>query len=172
MQERAGAFLFKDQQLTVLGAEVKVGDKAPEFTVAENVAKHVHAQDILAGKVTILSAVPSLDTGICDAQTRRFNEEVSKMGGKAQVATISMDLPMAQARWCGAAGLDNALIYSDHRDASFGKAFGCLVKELRLLQRSVFVVDQDGVIRYAEYVPEIGQHPDYEKALAAVNALI
>jgi thiol peroxidase len=172
MQERAGAFAFKGEPKTVVGEQVKVGDKAPAFTAAASIAKHVDSQTIFANKVTILNAVPSLETGICDAQTRKFNEEANQMGGKAQVVTLSVDLPFAQARWCGASGLENVIIYSDHRDLSFGKAFGCYVKELRLLQRSVFVVDRDGVIRYAEYVPEIGQHPEYEKALEVVRALI
>lgn len=172
MQERAGAFLFKGEPQTVIGKQLKIGERAPEFTAAASIAKHVDSKTILANKLTILNAVPSLDTGICDAQTRKFNEEVNKLGGKAQVVTLSVDLPFAQARWCGASGLENVITYSDHRDLSFGKAFGCYVKELRLLQRSVFVVDQDGVIRYAEYVPEIGKHPDYDKALAVVRSLI
>lgn len=128
--------------------------------------------DLTGDAVTILSAVPSLDTGICDAQTRRFNEEVARLPGTVNVATISVDLPFAQSRWCSASGLDSVQTYSDHRDLSFGNAYGLSVKELRLLQRAVFVVDRDGVIRYAEYVPEIARHPDYDAALAAAKNLL
>ena len=171
MIERQGAVTFKGQPMTVVGDVVKTGDRAPAFTVAENIANYVSSGDILPGKVTILSAVPSLDTGICDAQTRRFNEEAGRLGKEVQVITLSTDLPFAQARWCGASGLENVITYSDHRDLSFGTAYGCHVKELRLLQRAVFVVDRDGVLRYVEYVPEIAQHPEYEKALAVVREL-
>ena len=172
MTERHGAVTLKGEPLTVVGDVVRVGDPAPDFSVAETPLKYVHSKDVLPGKITILSAVPSLDTGICDAQTRRFNEEGSRLGEEVQVITVSVDLPSAQARWCGASGLEKVITYSDYRDLSFGKAYGCYIKEIRLLQRSVFVVDRDGVLRYVEYVPEIGQHPEYEKALAAVQELL
>ena len=172
MQERAAAVTLKGNPFTVIGTPLKAGDKTPNFVVAKSIVDNVTSEQLLAGKLTILSAVPSLDTGVCDAQTRKFNEEANKMGGNVQAVTVSVDLPFAQARWCGASGLENVITVSDHKECSFGTAYGCLVKELRILQRSVFVIDADGVVRYAEYVPEIGQHPDYEKALAAVKALL
>ncbi len=172
MQERHGAVTFKGNPMTSLGDALQAGDQAPEFTVVANNLTTKNAADVLQGKVTVLSVVPSLDTGICDAQTRRFNEEAGNWGDKAHVATISADLPFAQTRWCGAAGIEHVTTYSDHRDLSFGQAYGCAVKELRLLQRSIFIVDASGTIRYVEYVPEIAQHPDYDKALAALKEII
>jgi len=122
-----------------------------------------------AGKVRLISVVPSLDTDICDAQTRRFNEEAVSFGDEVVVLTVSADLPFAQKRWCGAAGVDRVQTLSDHRDMNFGNAYGTHVKELRLEQRAIFVVDRDDTIRYVEYVPEIAQHPNYEAALTAVR---
>lgn len=172
MTERPGAVTFKGIPMTVVGEVVRVGQQAPSFTVAKSFTDYVSSSEILPGKITILSVVPSLDTGICDAQTRRFNEEAGRLGGEVQVVTLSVDLPVAQARWCGASGLKNVITYSDYRDLSFGTAYGCNIKEIRLLQRSVFVVDRDAVLRYVEYVPEIAQHPEYEKALTAAKELL
>lgn len=168
MTERAGAVTFKGNPLTVLGEPLKVGNKAPDFELIANDLSAVTLSDS-AGKTRLISVVPSLDTGICDAQTRHFNEEISKLGEDVVGYTISADLPFAQARWCGNAGVERVITLSDHRDMNFGDAYGTHVKELRLEQRSVFIVDGDGTVRYVEYVPEIAQHPDYEAALAALN---
>lgn len=161
---------FINNPVTLVGDEVKVGSKAPNFTVVDNGLGEKTLQDF-AGKKILVSVVPSLDTGVCDAQTRRFNEEAAAFGEDVVVLTISMDLPFAQKRWCGANGIDNVVTLSDHRDASFGDAFGVRMKELRLLARSIFVIDATGTVTYAEYVSEGTNHPDYDKALEALKAL-
>jgi thiol peroxidase len=172
--ERAGAVSRKDVSLTVMGPALRVGDKAPDVAINTDVfgQKHLHILKDTAGKVRLISVIPSLTTSICDAQTRRFNQEAAKLGDRVAVITVSADLPFAQANWCAAAGLDKILIGSDHQDMAFGDAYGTHIKEFRLEQRSVFVVDAEGVIRYVEYVPQIGQHPDYDAALDAVKKLI
>jgi thiol peroxidase len=159
---------FKGNPVTLVGNEVKVGEKAPNFTVLANDLSAVTLESS-AGKVRLVSVVPSLDTGVCDAQTRRFNEEISKLGN-VELLTISMDLPFAQKRWCAAAGLENVHTVSDHRDASFGEAYGVLMKELRLLARAVFVIDSNDTVSYVEYVAEGTTHPNYEAAVEAVKA--
>ncbi|QQZ10609.1 thiol peroxidase [Heyndrickxia vini] len=158
---------FKGNPVTVLGNEVKVGDTAPNFTVLANDLSEVTLNDT-KGKVRLISVVPSIDTGVCDAQTRRFNEEASKLNN-VEVLTISCDLPFAQSRWCAASGLENVKTLSDHRDLSFGEAYGVIMKELRLLARSVFVVDSNDKVVYVEYVGEGTNHPDYEKAIEAAK---
>ncbi|HEY7838688.1 MAG TPA: thiol peroxidase [Terriglobales bacterium] len=168
--ERPNATTMKGNPLTLLGPALKPGDKLPDFTVADNGLKPVKASD--TSGVRILSAVPSLDTPVCDTETRRFNVEAGKLGGKVKVLTVSMDLPFAQKRWCGAAGIEHVQTLSDYQTGSFGLATGTLIKELRLLSRAIFVVDQAGVIRYVEYVPEIASEPDYGKALAAARSLL
>jgi len=169
--ERPGAVTFKGQPMTLVGPELKPGDKAPEFTIIDQSLQPVSLKDY-AGKVILLSVVPSLDTGICSAQTKRFNEEAAKLPEDVAVLTVSMDLPFAQARFCGAENIDRVKVLSDHRDASFAQAYGTLVKELRLECRAIFVIDRDGVIRYVEYVPEIASHPNYDAALEAVRKLV
>ena len=168
-QERQGATTFKGTPLTLVGPELKPGMRAPSFQAAGQNASTV-ALSNFAGKPLLISAVHSLDTGVCDAQTRRFNEEAAKLPG-VQILTISMDLPFAQKRWCGAAGVNNITVASDHKDASFGQAFGTLIKELRLLARAIFVIDAAGTVRYVEYVPEVASHPNYDAALAAVKQI-
>ncbi|WP_458412221.1 thiol peroxidase [Schinkia sp. CFF1] len=158
---------FKGNQVTLLGNEVKVGEKAPNFTVLANDLSEVTLNDT-KGSVRLISVVPSLDTGVCDAQTRRFNEEAANLPN-VKILTISIDLPFAQKRWCGAAGIENVQTLSDHRDLSFGEAYGVAIKELRLLTRAVFVVDSNDQVTYAEYVPEATNHPNYEAALAAAK---
>ncbi|HPD15245.1 MAG TPA: thiol peroxidase [Planctomycetota bacterium] len=170
MNERAGATTFKGNPLTLIGPELKPGDKAPDFTALDNALAPVTLA-AAKGKVAILVSVPSLDTPVCDLETRRFNKEAASLGSGVAVLTISMDLPFAQARWCGAAGIRNVKTLSDHRDASFGTAYGVLIKELRLLARAVFVVDREGVIRYVQLVKEMTHEPDYEAVLAAVEQL-
>ncbi len=160
---------FKGEPVTLLGTEIQIGNKAPNFTVLTSDLQEKSLEDF-SGKVKLISVVPSLDTGVCAKQTKRFNEEADKLG-KVQVLTISMDLPFAQSRWCGTEGVNNITVLSDHREADFGKKYGVLIKELRLLTRAIFVVDAADKVVYIEYVPEVGNHPDYDKALeAAKNA--
>jgi thiol peroxidase len=161
---------FKHKPSTLIGTEVKVGDTAPNFTVLANDLSPVTLEDS-KGKVRLISVVPSLDTGTCDAQTRKFNETASELGDNVVILTISNDLPFAQKRWCAAAGIDSVQTLSDHRDLSFGEAYGVAIKELRLLTRSIFVVDTNDKVTYVEYVPEATEHPNYEKAIEAVKAL-
>lgn len=170
MEERKGLITMKGSPLTLVGNEVKVGDTAPDFEVVANDMSAVKLSSY-QGKVCIITSVPSLDTSVCDIETRRFNEEAGKLGGDVAVLTISMDLPFAQKRWCGAAGVKNVQTLSDHRDASFAEAYGVLIKELRLLARAVFVVDKNGTIRYIQIVNEVASEPDYEAALEAVKGL-
>ena len=158
---------FKQKPMTLVGNEVKAGDKAPDFKVLRNDLSEASLSDY-KGKIKIISVVPSIDTGVCDAQTRKFNEIASKLEN-VQVITVSVDLPFAQKRWCAAAGLDNVEIVSDHRDLSFGEAYGVAIKELRLLARAVFVVDSSDTIVYAEYVGESTNHPDYEAPVQAAK---
>lgn len=170
MVERPGAVTFQGNPLTLVGKEVKVGDKAPAFQVLDNSLSPA-SLDRYQGKVVIISSVPSLDTPVCDLETRRFNEEAAGLGPDVVVLTVSMDLPFAQARWCGAAGVSHVTTLSDHRDASFGEAYGVLIKELRLLARAVFVLDRKGEVRYVELVKEITHEPDYDAALKAAKSL-
>ena len=160
---------FKQNPVTLLGKEVKVGDTAPNFTVLANDLSPVTLNDS-KGKVRLISVVPSLDTGTCDAQTRKFNESAAEIGEDVVILTISNDLPFAQKRWCAAAGIENVQTLSDHRDLSFGEAYGVAIQELRLLARAVFVVDADDKVTYVEYVSEATEHPDYDQAIAAVKS--
>lgn len=171
MGERKDIITMKGQTLTLLGKELKVGESAPDFEVLANDLTPVKLSSFL-GKVCIISSVPSLDTPVCDTMTRRFNEEAGRLGDDVSVLTVSMDLPFAQKRWCGAAGAKNVQTLSDHRDASFGNAFGVLIKELRLLARAVFVVDKDGVVKHAQIVKELTNEPDYEAVLKAVKEIM
>ena len=170
MKERTGLATMHGNPLTLLGAGVAVGDKAPDFGLLKNDLSPATLKDY-AGKVLILSVVPSLDTPVCDMQTRRFNQEAAALGDGVRVLTVSMDLPFAQARWCGAAGVERVLTLSDHREASFGQAYGLLIKELRLLARAVLVVDALGVIRHYQLVGEVSQEPDYDAALSVARSL-
>ena len=171
MAEQKGLVTFKGNPLTLVGKEVKVGQKAPDFVVIDNNLSPVRFSSYL-GKVCIISSVVSLDTPVCDTQTRKFNEEASRLGPNVVILTISMDLPFAQKRWCGAAGVDRLQTLSDHRDASFGQAYGLLIKELRLLARAVFIVDQKGFIQYKELVKEVTNEPDYKAVLDQLKKLI
>ncbi|MGD6816862.1 thiol peroxidase [Metabacillus sp. 84] len=159
---------FKGNPVTLPAAELKKGDKAPDFRVVANDLSEVTLEDT-KGKVRLISVVPSIDTGVCDAQTKKFNEEGSGIDG-AVVLTISCDLPFAQKRWCAANGLENVITLSDHRDLSFGEAYGVAIKELRLLARAVFVVNSRDEVVYAEYVGEATNHPDYEAAIEAAKS--
>ncbi len=168
-QERKGAVTFKGNPVTLVGPELKAGDKAPDFKVlGKGLAEITLASS--KGKARLISVVPSVDTPVCELQTKRFNEEASRLPAGVEVLTVSMDLPFAQARFCGANNADKITSLSDHRDASFGKNYGVLIKELRLLTRAIFVVGPDDKIQYVEYVKEVTQHPDYDKALGALKA--
>jgi thioredoxin-dependent peroxiredoxin len=168
--ERPGATTMRGNPLTLIGPELKPGDAAPEFIVIDGGLKPVTLKDT-GNQVRIISVVPSLDTPVCDAQTKRFNEEAAKMPG-VDILTVSMDLPFAQKRWCGAFGVDKVRMLSDHREGSFGANYGTLIKDLRIESRAIFVIDQNNTIRHAEYVKEVADFPNYEAALsAAKNAL-
>lgn len=161
--------LFGGKPVQLLGNEVQVGDPAPEFTVIDQDLNEVHSSK-WNNQVRLIASVPSIDTGVCDAETRRFNEEAANLPG-VQVITISADLPFAQKRWCAARGIENLEVLSDHRNFSFGDAFGVHMKDIRLLARAVFVIDSTNTIVYKEIVPNVHDHPDYEKAIqAAKNA--
>jgi len=170
MKERAGIVTMRKNPLTLLGDEVNVGERAPDFIALDPNLTQVKFSSFL-GKICILSSVPSLDTPVCDMETRKFNEEASKLGDKIQILTISMDLPFAQKRWCGAAGVNKIQTLSDHKDAQFGLAYGVLIKELRLLARSVFLVDQKGILQYVQLVKEIANEPNYQEIWSALKKL-
>lgn len=163
---------FKGTPVTLTGAEIRPGQTAPDFTAIDNGLQPVHLSGA-KGKVVILSAVPSLDTPVCDTETRRFNEEAGKLGEDVEVWTISMDLPFAQKRWCGAAGISRVKTLSDFRERSFGQQYGTLIKDgplAGLEARAVFVVGRDGQVKHAEYVKEVTTEPNYEAAIAAARS--
>lgn len=162
---------MKGRPMTLVGAEIKPGMPAPDFKVIDNEMTPMKFLRNYNGKTVVISVVPSLDTAVCDLQTRRFNKEAESIDPDIHIITISMDLPFAQKRWCGTAGVTRVQTFSDYQKADFGKAWGVLIKELRLLARAVFIVDKDGVVKYAQLVPEVGQEPDYDEALAALKAL-
>lgn len=168
-QERTAA--FKGNPITLIGPELKPGDQAPDFTLNKNLLETVSLKDF-AGKIKLISVVPSIDTGVCDAQTRRFNEEAAGLGENVVVLTVSVDLPFAQSRWCAAAGVDRVVMLSDYKDNNFGKAYGVLIKEFALDMRAIFVVDASDKITYVQVLGEMTEHPDYDAAIAAVKALV
>jgi thiol peroxidase len=171
MEERTGIITFKGNPMTLLGPELKTGDKAPEFRAVDTTLTPVTLADF-TGKIKIISAVPSLDTPVCDTETRRFNQEAASLPDNVVVLTISMDLPFAQKRWCGAAEIDRVKTLSDYQERSFALAYGVLIKELKLLSRSVFVVDASDTIRFIQHVPEVTTEPDYAAVLGAVKQLL
>jgi thiol peroxidase len=166
--ERAGATTMKGAPLTLVGPELKVGDAAPDFSLTDRGLKAVTLKDT-GNRVRIISVIPSLDTPVCDAQTKRFNEAAANLRG-VDIISVSMDLPFAQKRWCTAFAVDNLKMLSDHKDASFGTNYGTLIKELRIESRAIFVLDADNKIRHAEYVKEVADFPNYETALAAARS--
>jgi thiol peroxidase len=171
MKERKGIVTFKGNPLTVLGNEVKTGQQAPDFEVVANDMSVVSFSSF-AGQVCIICAVPSLDTPVCDTETRRFNEEAGKLGENVKILTISMDLPFAQKRWCAAAGIKNLQTLSDYREANFGTTYGILIKEMRLLARAIFVVDKTERINYIQLVKEMSSEPDYQAVLDVAKKTI
>lgn len=168
--ERKNIITFGGKPMTLLGNPVRAGDKAPDFTVLANDLSRKTLADY-AGKALVFSVVPSLDTGVCDLQTRFFNEDASALGDSVRILTISCDLPFAQKRWCGQAGVTRVETLSDHYDLSFGMAYGVAIKELRLLTRSIFVVDTKGMVTYVEIVPEVTTPVDFDAALDAIKAV-
>jgi len=162
---------FQGTPLTLVGNAIEVGTPAPAFSVLDNELKSV-AQDILPGNVTVILTVPSLDTPVCDTEVRRFNREAAQLSDDVQILCISADLPFAQARWCGAAGIDRVQTLSDHLQMSFGTAYGVQIKELRLLTRAVFVVDRESRVEYIQIVPEITDEPDYGAVLSAIKTIV
>jgi len=170
MQERPGLITMRGNPLTLVGNEVKIGEVAPDFVVLDNSLTATKFSSY-RNRLCIISSVPSLDTQICDIETRKFNEEANKLGEKIQILTISMDLPFAQKRWCGAAGVNKIQTLSDHRDAQFGIAYGVLIKELRLLARAVFLVDQKGILQYTQLVKEISNEPNYDEIWNALKKI-
>ncbi len=169
--ERKESYSFRNRTIKLAGPEIKAGDKAPAFTVLAQDFTEAGLES-LKGKPTVLASVPSLDTSVCDAESKRFNDEAAKFGDKVNFVVVSCDLPFGQKRWCSMTNVDKARVYSDHRDRSFGQAYGVYVTETGFLWRAVFVLDKDGVVRYVEYVPEMGKHPDYDKILETVNKLV
>ncbi|MGB6837415.1 MAG: thiol peroxidase [Dehalococcoidia bacterium] len=170
MTERTGVVTMRGAPVTLAGNEVRVGQKAPDFVALANDLSPVTFSSF-RGRVCIISSVPSLDTPVCDMETRRFNQEADRLSSDVVMLTVSMDLPFAQKRWCGAAGVTKVQTLSDHRDASFGTAYGVLIKELRLLARAVFLIDREGTIQYIQLVREVTEEPDYEAVLSAVSRL-
>ena len=170
MKESIGVITFKENPLTLLGETVKVGDKAPDFTVLSAGLEPVKLSDY-DGKLRILSIYPSIDTGVCQAQNRRFNAEASNLGD-AVILSISCDLPFAQSRFCAAEGLDKVVTLSDHKDVDFGSKYGFWIKELRLLARGTVIVDKEGIVRYVEFVPEVTMEPDYESAFKLAKEML
>jgi len=171
MEERSAAVSMHGNPLTLIGKELSVGDSAPDLELLDNDLNPIKLSSF-QGKVCVISSVPSLDTPVCDMETRRFNEAAGQLGDNVVILTISVDLPFAQKRWCGAAGVENVVTLSDHRDTAFGTAFGVLIKELRLLGRSIFILDRNGIIQYIQNVKELSEEPDYDAVLEAVQKLV
>ncbi len=167
MKETTGKITFQGNPLTLVGEPIKVGDKAPDFVGLSAGLQPVKLSDY-DGKVRVLAIYPSIDTGVCQAQNRRFNQVASDLGD-AVILSISCDLPFAQGRFCAAEGLDKVVTLSDHKEVDFGTKYGYLIKELRLMARGTVVIDKEGIVRYVEYVPEVTDEPDYEGALKVVE---
>ncbi len=167
--EREGLLELGGVGVTIIGPDIEVGQDAPEIMLQDQDWKDVKVLEATSGKVRILAAVPSLSTSVCDRETRRFNEEAAKLSEDIRIVTISHDLPFTQKNWCGAAGVEQVWVVSDHKDAEFGEKYGTLIKERRILRRAVFVVDRDGKVTYADYMPALGDEPDYEAVLAAAR---
>lgn len=170
-QERVGAATAKGYPITLVGPALQIGDQAPDFKINQDLLKEAGLSDY-EGKIKLISVVPSLDTPVCDSQTRRFNEEASKSGDGVVFITISVDLPFAQSRFCSTAGIDNMITLTDYKHRSFGAAYGVLIKELQLDMRAIFILDANNTVRYVEYLQEMTDHPNYEAALTALREII
>jgi thiol peroxidase len=171
VEKRTGIVTFKQNPVTLLGPDIVVGSQAPDFKVVDNALQPV-TRDTAKGKVQLIAVVPSIDTGVCDTMTRKFNQDAAALPDDVAVYTISMDLPFAQKRWCGAAGIERVQMLSDYQERSFGQNYGLLIDELKLLARAVYIIDTDGKVAYREIVPEVTDEPDYAAALNAVKALL
>ena len=171
MREIKDKVTFKGNPVTIVGEEVKVGEKARDFTVLASDLREVKLSDY-AGEVVVITVFPSVDTGVCALQLARFNQEAANFSDDVQLLTISVDLPFALGRYCADKGIKNALTASDHKNLDFGLKYGFVIKELRLLTRGTIIVDKEGIIRYVEYVPEVGQEPNYDAALEVVKKLV
>ena len=169
---RLGAVKFKNNPVTLRGEEVKVGDKAKNFKALNLDLSEFDFYRDTEGKIKVISAAPSIDTPVCSIQTSFFNEEASKLGDDVVIVTVTVDLPFAQKRFCGAKGIENIEVVSDHKDLDFGDNYGFTIDELRLLTRGVIVVDRDNTVKYVEYVEEVTNEPDYDKALEEVKKLV
>jgi len=167
--ERTGLLELGGKDAVIVGPDIEVGQKAPDITLLDQDWNFVNIFDATQGKVRILAALPSLETGVCDTETRRFNEEAAALDEDIAIITISTDLPYTQKRWCGAAGIDRVLVFSDSHKAEFGEKYGCLIRDRRTLRRAAFVVDRDGQVVYADYMPALGDEPNYEEVLSAAK---
>lgn len=171
-KKRSGLIKYAGQEQTIIGDDIVVGQKAPDFVIQKNDWSVSKAFKETKRKVRIIASVPSLDTAVCDRETRRFNEEAAELGEDIVVMVVSMDLPVAQKRWCGAAGVEQVMTVSDAIKADFGKKYGTLMEEVRILRRAVFVVDKKRIVKYAAYMPTNGDEPNYEEVLAAAKAAL
>lgn len=168
--ERKGIFQFKGHDMTVIGEDIKAGQQAPDFTVSTQEWLPFNGLEDTSGKVRIIAALPSLSTSVCDRETRRFNEEAANLGEDIVVLTVSMDLPYTLRNWCAAAGIDRVVTLTDHKSADFGEKYGVLLKEARIFRRAIFVVDRSGKVVYADYMPVLGDEPNYVDVLAAARS--
>ncbi|MDK2934579.1 MAG: thioredoxin-dependent peroxiredoxin [Clostridiales bacterium] len=169
---RKNAITLHNNPLSLRGKEIKVGDKAPNFKAVKQDLSEFDFYNDTKGKIKIISAVPSIDTEVCALQTKRFNQEATALSDDIEIITISVDLPFAQNRFCGAEGIQNIQVISDHKDLDFGEKYGFVIDELRLLSRGIVIVDKDNNVKYVEYVKEVSNHPDYDKALEEVKKLL
>ena len=169
MIERNGILEVGGKDVTIVGPDLHVGQKAPKFRAHDQNWETVHILDSTKGKVRIIAAVPSLETSVCDTETRRFNQEATSLDEDIVIVTVSTDLPFTQKRWCGAAGIDRVMVVSDHYDAQFGEKYGCLIKDRRILRRAVFVIDKAGKAVYVDYMRSLGDEPDYDQVLEAAR---
>jgi len=172
VKERIGLLSVGGADATILGEDILEGQQAPEFKAQTLKWETVNVLSTTKGKVRIVASLPSIETGVCDRETRKFNEEAAALDDNIVIIPISMDLPYTQARWCAAEGIDQVMMVSDHLEASFGLNYGCLVKERRILRRAIFVVDQQDKIRYVAYMPSLGDEPDYEEVIAVAKNVL
>jgi len=172
MIERQGLIKFAGKDATIIGADLTVGQKAPEFKVRAQDWSMIAALKATQGKVRVIAAVPSLDTSVCDRETRRFNEEAAHLSKDITILVVSTDLPFAQKRWCGATGIDQITVVSDHFTTDFGKKYGCLIKEGRILRRAIFIVNRKNILTYVAYMPALGEEPNYDEVLQAARAAL
>ncbi len=170
--ERKGVIEFRGKEVTVIGLDIQLGQQAPEFSAHTQDWETKNALESTQGKIRVIASLPSLSTSVCDRETRRFNQEATSLGDGIVIITVSMDLPYTIRNWCAAAGIDQVVTLSDHKSGEFGEKYGVLIKEQRILRRAVFVVDRSGKVVYVDYMPSIGDEPDYEEVLAAAQAAL